>query len=97
MDLIPFELLEEVGPVLKTLSHPLRLRILDFLEQGPRTVSEITRATGKSQALTSHHLGIMRNAGVLKQQRKGTSVFYSLNNTSVLGLLECIRQHKMGG
>jgi len=95
--LIPFPLLEEVAPVLKTLSHPMRLRILDFLKDEPKQVSEIIKATGKTQALTSHQLGIMRNAGVLKQNRQGNAVFYSVKNENVLGLLDCIREHKMKG
>jgi DNA-binding transcriptional ArsR family regulator len=70
--LIDPELLEEVAPVLRTLSHPMRLRIVDFLKDGEQPVSRIVEATGKTQALTSHQLGILRSHGVIKGRREGT-------------------------
>lgn len=95
--LIDMETLEEVAPVLRILSHPLRLRILDYLKEGERTVREITDALEKPQALTSHHLSIMRNQGVIAARREGAHVYYSVKKRASLGLLECIRNARREG
>jgi ArsR family transcriptional regulator len=86
------ELLEEMAPVLRTMAHPMRLRIIDFLKNGEQPVSKIVEATGKSQALTSHQLGILRSYGVIKGRREGNQVFYRIVNDSAVTLLECIRK-----
>jgi ArsR family transcriptional regulator len=94
-ELIDLELLEEVVPTLRALAHPLRLRIIDFLKGGERPVSEIVEATGKSQALTSHQLGLLRAHGVIKARREGSRVYYRVVDESAFGMLDCIRRHKL--
>ncbi len=86
--------LEEVAPTLRTLAHPLRLRILDVLRSGECSVGEIAEALDKPQALTSHHLAIMRNSGIVAARREGPNVFYSVKKKASLSLLECIRKVK---
>ena len=92
--LIEMDLLEEVAPTLRALAHPLRLRIIDFLKDGEQSVSRIVEACGKTQALTSHQLGILRSHGAVKARREGNQVFYRVANNSALGLLECIRKNR---
>lgn len=91
-ELLDLNLLEEIAPILRTLAHPMRLRIIDFLKDGEQPVSRIVEATGKSQALTSHQLGILRTHGVIKARREGNQVFYRIIDDAALGLLECIRR-----
>jgi ArsR family transcriptional regulator len=93
--LIDMELLEEVAPTLRALAHPMRLRIIDFLKDGEQSVSDIVLATGKSQALTSHQLSLLRTHGVIKARREGNHVYYRIVTDSALGLLGCIRMHKV--
>lgn len=93
-ELIEMKLLEEVAPILRTLAHPMRLRIIDFLKDGEQPVHRIVEATGKSQALTSHQLGILRANGAIRARRDGNQVFYRVADDSALGLLECIRKRK---
>jgi DNA-binding transcriptional ArsR family regulator len=90
--LISLELLEEMAPTLRALAHPIRLRIIDFLKDGEQPVARIVEATGKSQALTSHQLGILRTHGAVKARREGNQVFYRVASEPALGLLECIRK-----
>ncbi len=89
--MLDMKLLEEVAPTLRALSHPLRLRIVDFLKDGEQPVSKIAQAAGKSQALTSHQLGILRNHGVIKARREGNQVFYQIVDEAAHTLLQCIR------
>lgn len=95
--LIDMDTLGEVAPILRTLAHPLRLRILDVLQAGERSVGEIAEALGKPQALTSHHLSIMRNSGIIAPRREGSNVFYAIKKVASLGLLECIQKVKQEG
>lgn len=97
--LIDMETLERVAPIIRNVAHPLRLRILDYLnrEGEARTVSEITEAAGAGQAITSQQLRILKDQGVLTARREGNYVLYAISDPSVLLLLECIRRHRAKG
>jgi DNA-binding transcriptional ArsR family regulator len=89
------ETLERVAPILRNVAHPLRLRILDYLEQEgePRSVSDIMEAAEAGQAIVSQQLRILKDQGVLSARREGNYVLYGIADRSVLLLLECIRHH----
>ena len=94
--LIDMETLERVAPILRNVAHPLRLRILDYLdhEGEPRSVSDIMDAAGVGQAIVSQQLRILKDQGVLSARREGNYVLYAIADRSVLLLLECIRRHQ---
>lgn len=97
--LIDIETLERVAPLIRNAAHPLRLRILDYLDQAgePRTVGEIVAiAEGASQAVVSQQLRILKDQNILAARRDGNYVRYSLADRSILHLLECIRSHHDG-
>lgn len=96
-NLIDMETLERVAPVIRNMAHPLRLRILDYLQiaDAPRTVSQIVEACGAEQAIVSQQLRILKDQRVLAAKREGSYVYYAISEKSVLVLLECIRQHHM--
>lgn len=96
-DLIDLETLERVAPIIRNVAHPLRLRILDFLNQSSeaRTVTDITAAAGDTgQALVSQQLRILKDQGVLTARREGNYIYYDIADRSVLLLLDCIRTHQ---
>jgi len=97
-DLISMDELARVAPVLRAISHPVRMRILDYLRRtGPeRTVTEIERACGVSQAVVSQQLRILRDQRVLSCRREGNHVFYFITAPHVLGVLDCIRCRRSG-
>jgi DNA-binding transcriptional ArsR family regulator len=65
--------------MLKAMAHPMRIAILKHLEGGKRlTVTEIHELLGIEQSTTSHHLGILKDKGVLCSQREGKNTFYYL-------------------
>ena len=94
--LLPMNLLEQVVPMIRAAAHPLRIRILDYLDQGeePRTVSQITEACGTGQAFVSQQLRILKDQGVLSCQRQGNRVLYAIADPSILHLVHCIRSHQ---
>ncbi len=93
--LIDMETLERVAPIIRNAAHPIRLRVLDYLRQQgqPCTVTQITGATGASQAIVSQQLRILKDQGVLSAKRDGNFMLYDVADRSVLLLLDCIRQH----
>lgn len=94
--LIDMETLERVAPIIRNVAHPLRLRILDYLNQEgtPRSVSDIMDAASSGQAIVSQQLRILKDQGVLSARREGNFVLYCIADRSVLLLLECIRRHQ---
>jgi DNA-binding transcriptional ArsR family regulator len=72
----------------KVLGDDSRLRILQALGDGERSVSEILEVTGLPQTLASFHLRILREAGVLATERRGPFIYYRLAERSLLNLLE---------
>ncbi|GEM_PF-427219 len=70
--------LTEVAGVLKALAHPSRLLILEALAREPHCVCELTRMIGADTSTVSKHLSVMKNAGVLLDEKRGNMVYYSL-------------------
>ncbi len=94
-NLIDMETLERVAPIIRNVAHPLRLRILDYLEQEaePRNVTQIIAACGAEQAIVSQQLRILKDQRILNAKRNGTHIYYAIADRSVLMLLDCIREH----
>ncbi len=72
------ELLARIAERLKALAEPTRLSILHALDDGERSVTELTEVVESSQANVSKHLGVMRKAGVVQARRDGMNVYYSV-------------------
>src|SRR5262245_30844278 len=64
---------------LKAMADPERLRIVQCLQQGPRNVSELATLLDTNLANVSHHLGVLRHAGLVLDEKRGKFVLYSLN------------------
>jgi DNA-binding transcriptional ArsR family regulator len=69
------------------LASGSRLRILEFLAQGPAAVKSIAAATGLKQSITSQHLGALLSAGVVVVTRIGNQRIYALRGPRVAGIL----------
>lgn len=83
--------LERAAYVLKCVAHPVRISIIDLLEQSERlTVSQLQEALKIEQSLLSHHLTNMRDKGILLTQREGKNVYYSLPDPTITNIIECI-------
>jgi ArsR family transcriptional regulator len=84
---------ERVAEVLKAVAHPVRLKVIELLEGGERCVGDIVRAVGGKQAITSQHLNMMRDKGILACRRERAKVYYRIENKNVIKLLHCICDH----
>ena len=85
------EQLERASSMLKAIAHPMRIQILSFLEDGSMlTVTEIHEKLNIEQSTTSHHLGIMKDKGVLNSRRDGKNTYYFLKHEQLSNIVECI-------
>jgi DNA-binding transcriptional ArsR family regulator len=83
-----YDKVKSLGEIFKLLSEPNRLKILCNLGLECRPVSDIISATGLSQTNVSFHLRILREAGLVKPERKGAFIYYCLPDTGLLEHLE---------
>jgi len=66
-------------PALKALAHPLRFVLLGLLAGGERCVCDLVDYTGASQPLVSHHLSVLKKAGLIHDRQDSTWVYYSVD------------------
>jgi len=86
------EVLRRAAEIIKLLGHPERLKLVEVLEGGEHTVTELCRACDLEQAVCSQHLSRLRGKGVVATRRDGQRVFYRLVEAKVPMILDCIRQ-----
>lgn len=85
------ERLERAANMLKAIAHPMRIAIIGFLEEGNSlSVTEIHERLGLEQSTTSHHLGILKDKGVLVSQREGKKTYYSLKHENLKNIIDCV-------
>jgi DNA-binding transcriptional ArsR family regulator len=84
---------EEAASVLRSIGSPYRLMILCLLVEREKTVSEICGAIGARQSLTSQHLTRLRLDGLVKAERRGHFVFYSLADTVAKEIVATLYRH----
>jgi len=83
---------EKLVRILKTLGDMNRLGIVMAIGKESMSVTELVRTTGLSQTLVSFHLRIMREADIVRTQRKGPFIYYSLSNPYLLDVLANLSQ-----
>nr|WP_319400627.1 metalloregulator ArsR/SmtB family transcription factor [uncultured Carboxylicivirga sp.] len=85
------QLLEKAAGMLKAIAHPMRIAILSHLEDGKMlTVTEIHKLLNIEQSTTSHHLGILKDKGVLCSKREGKNTYYYLKHNSLRNIVDCV-------
>jgi ArsR family transcriptional regulator len=76
--------------IVKAMAHPTRLFIVEELSRQERCVCELTEMIGADTSTVSKHLTILKNAGLVKDDKRGTSVFYQLRCPCILDFFGCI-------
>lgn len=82
---------KHLGRLFKLLSEPNRLRIILSLGLECRPVSDIVHVTGLSQTNVSFHLRALREAGLVRPERRGAFIYYCLPDRQLLSLLDDLR------
>lgn len=76
----------------RVLGHPVRIRILELLLDGERSVGDLQAALSLDSSGTSQHLAALRQQGVLESRRAGTNVYYRIRDPHVSQLMVAARQ-----
>jgi ArsR family transcriptional regulator len=76
--------------VMKALAHPSRLFIVDQLAQGERCVCDLTDLVGADTSTVSKHLSVLKNAGLVEADKRGTQMYYRLTAPCVLNFFDCV-------
>lgn len=76
----------------KTLSHPARIRVLELLREGPRSVSELQPDVGIEASHLSQQLAVLRRAAVVSSERRGNSMIYSVVDPQIYELLQAAKE-----
>jgi DNA-binding transcriptional ArsR family regulator len=71
--------LRDCAKLLKSLAEGVRLQIIQCLFQGEYSVSEIAKRVGRKHSQISHHLGILRNSGIVVDKKEGKFVIYQIH------------------
>lgn len=83
--------LEEDAILLKGVSHPLRIRIVELLIQLKElSVKDICYHLKSEQSLTSHHLNTMKGLGLLQSRKEQQKQMYSLKSEKLTPIIDCI-------
>ena len=75
---------------IKALSDPTRRRILELLKKGPMPAGELGKEFDMTGATMSHHLSILKKAGLVQDQKKGTFIYYEINTSVMEDLLSWV-------
>ncbi len=86
----------ELAEILKGIAHPLRLRIVAALCEGPMTVTEMYQRLGVKQTLVSQHLAPLRLLGLVTVERTASMARYTIREEGLKGLVGCLNGCKRG-
>ncbi len=76
----------------QTLADPTRLELLSLLGEGPKAVKDLVEQLGQRQAKVSQHLALLRQRGIVRAERLGNQVHYSLADTRILEACHITRE-----
>ena len=79
--------------LLRALSHPIRLAILDILREGEACVCHMEAVLDQRQAYISQQLSVLRQAGLIEDHRDGWNVFYRIRDPKIFELIDLSRRY----
>jgi DNA-binding transcriptional ArsR family regulator len=83
---------ERKAALFRAMGHPARIRVLEVLANGERTVGQLQRAVGIESSHLSQQLAVLRHAGLVTSRKVGTSVVYAIRDEELVELLAVARR-----
>jgi DNA-binding transcriptional ArsR family regulator len=80
-----------VTELLKSIAHPIRMKILCFLMDGEKNVGEIEQQFGSTISNISQHLTVLRKANIIDRRKEANFMFYSIKDNNILKLMETLK------
>ena len=81
---------EARAKIMKAMAHPSRLFIVDELSRTERCVADLTDMIGADTSTVSKHLSVLKNAGLVDDDKRGTQVYYRLKVPCILNFFSCM-------
>jgi ArsR family transcriptional regulator len=81
---------EARATIIKAMAHPTRLFIVDELSRKERCVCELTEMIGADTSTVSKHLSILKSAGIVENEKRGSQIFYRLRMPCILNFFDCV-------
>jgi len=81
---------EARAKIIKAMAHPSRLFIIEELSKQERCVGELTDMIRADASTVSKHLSVLKNAGLVSDEKRGNSIYYTLRCTCILDFIGCV-------
>jgi ArsR family transcriptional regulator, zinc-responsive transcriptional repressor len=91
-ELIAEDVLAKAAGCLKTMGHPVRLRIVDILMHGEYSVRDVAAICAMRENQVCEHMRLMQACGLLTSERRGRAVYYTVASPQLPSLLKCIKE-----
>ncbi len=83
--------IDTISEMLKSMAHPIRLKILCYLMEGEKNVGEIETQFGSTISNISQHLTVLRKADIISRRKEANFMFYSLKDEQITTLMKTIK------
>lgn len=81
---------EAWAKVIKAMAHPSRLFIIEELHKGERCVGDLTEMIGADASTVSKHLSVLKNAGLVSDEKRANSIYYTLRCPCIMDFIGCV-------
>jgi ArsR family transcriptional regulator len=81
---------EVTSTIIKAMAHPTRLLLIEELSKQQRCVCELTQMVGADTSTISKHLALLKNAGIVADQKRGQMVYYRLTMHCAFNFITCL-------
>ncbi len=88
--MITFEEAEIRAKIIKAMSHPVRLMIIEFLKKGERSFSKIFDLFELDKSTVSKHLLVLKEAGIVSSRKEGADMIYKLDVLCIIDFFSCV-------
>lgn len=86
----PLENLQQAAECLRTLAHPVRLRMVQLMLQEELTVGQLAEACEIPSHMASEHLRMMQHCGLLARRQEGRRIYYQVAEPTLAPIMDCI-------
>jgi ArsR family transcriptional regulator, zinc-responsive transcriptional repressor len=94
--LIGMDSLQEAAECLRTLAHPVRLRMVQLMLRGEYTVGQLAEACEMPSHMASEHLRMMQHCGFLSRRPDGRRIYYQVSEPAIERIMKCIESRFAG-
>jgi ArsR family transcriptional regulator, arsenate/arsenite/antimonite-responsive transcriptional repressor len=81
---------EARAKIIKAMAHPSRLFIIEELQKRERCVNELTEMIGADTSTVSKHLSVLKNAGLVTDEKRSNCIYYTLRCTCIMDFIGCV-------